>query len=904
MSRPPSGTLLFLCVLLIESNGAWAQSGLLTGTVSNARGKPLIGADVSLIGSSSGTEIRRDIADRNGRYVFRRVPFGDYEIVARFVGFAKTSAAVTMSSDGAESVDLQMEQTNILMEPVIISASRRPEKALNAPSSVSVVTAKELEADPVLTLPGALRNVVGVDVAQHGLNHTYLSVRGFQDNYIARTLPLLDYRDMHGPGFNDAFYLLMPIETLDLERIEIVRGPGSALYGPGVAQGVVHFFTKNPFDYPGTTLFAETGERQIERGGFRHAGVIGTRLGYKMVGGYFSGEDWHFNPINSQDAEILGAMADSLIDLDGNVVGELGGRTYDISAAFVKADASYKIDDQTTIVANLAYSRVKNSFNGSGEWQWDPVKEVYGQLRMTSGRLFAQTSFAAVLPGRAFNYRTGLIGHNTSSEFGVQVQHGLEILNGWSDLTGGLDFQRSIPRTRGSLMGRNEDHDDFYTTGTYLQSQTHVSPLIDLTLSGRLDYFSPTEELLLSPRGALLFKLAPEHSLRLTYNRATGSVRGLAYFMDFITEDNGAFQVRLRGNANGFTFSDPLATTSFVTIPGFPAQDDGVGISLQRAYTATTSGLVAPGAPLGESEELANLLWSRMPQITGISQGVLSLAGQPVEGVKNQDPVKPLIANTFEVGYKGLLLNRIALGVDAYYTRRERFLNFQIITPFVVVPGLGQDLSDAVSTLFTNEELAPYDLTTDELAALYENAGSSLAGLLGIVEPVENFDPNTRPELLLINSNFGRLDYWGIDVSAEAILNDRVTTFANTSWVSDNFFDANELGESGAGYVVSMNAPQTRVRLGLAYADPIGFDLRGSMRYVQSFEVRDDLPLYSGKVEGYTIVDVGAGYDFGSTVAGLRLDVATQNFFNNRHREYIGVPKIGRLVTARLTYSL
>ncbi|MGA7305807.1 MAG: TonB-dependent receptor, partial [Rhodothermales bacterium] len=671
------------------------------------------------------------------------------------------------------------------------------------------------------------------------------------------------------------------------------------------AQGVVHFITKNPFDYPGTTLFAETGERQIVRGGFRHAGVIGTRLGYKMVGGYFSGEDWHYNPINSQDAEILGAMADSLIDLDGSVVGELGGRTYDIYAAFVKADASYKVDDQTTIVANLGYSRVKNSFNGSGEWQWDPVKEVYGQLRMTSGRLFAQTFFSAVLPGKAFNYRTGLFGHNTSSEFGVQVQHGLEILNGRGDLTGGLDFQRSIPRTRGSLMGRNEDHDDFYTTGAYLQSQTHVSPLIDLTVSGRLDYFSPTEELLLSPRGALVFKLAPEHSLRLTYNRASGSVRGLAYFMDFITADQGPFVVRLRGNADGFTFPDPLATTSFVTIPGFPARDDGVGISLQRAYAAVTSGLVAPGAPLGDSEGLAELLWSRMQRVDGSSQGVLKLDQEEVQGVRNQEPVKPLIANTFEVGYKGLLSGRIALGVDAYYTRRERFLYFQLITPFVVVSGLGQDLSDAVSTLFTEDDLAAYGLNLERLAALYEDAGSQLgANELGIVEPVENFDPSTRPELLLINANFGRLDYLGIDVSAEAILSDCVTTFANTSWVSDNFFDTSELGETGTGYVVSMNAPRTRVRLGLEYADPIGFDLRGSMCYVQSFEVRDDLPLYSGKVDGYTVVDFAAGYEFGSAAAGLRLDVSAQNFFNNRHREYIGVPTVGRLVTARLTYSL
>lgn len=903
MSRPPASFLLLAFFLSAVGSNVFGQSGTLTGIVSNGKGEALVGADISLIGRTSRAEVQHDIADREGRYVFRHVTAGDYDLVTRFVGFVEGRASVSVADRASVVANIEMEQQNLLMEPVVISASRHPEKALNAPSSVSVITARELQSDAVVTLPEALRNVVGVDIAHHGINHTYVAVRGFFDNYIARTLPLLDYRDMHGPGFSDAFYLFMPVETIDLDRIEVVRGPGSALYGPGVNQGVVHFITKNPFDYPGTTLFVEAGERQIARGGFRHAGVVGDRLGYKLTGRYFRGEDWHFDPNDSHDAEILDAMVDEVTDLAGNFVRKIEGRIYDTYAWFGKAEADYQLSDQATLVVNAAFTRVKNSFNASGEWQWDPVDEVFGQVRMTSGRLFAQAFFAAFVGGQAFNYRSGLLGHNRSSEFGLQVQHGIQVWHGRSDLTGGLDFQRSIPRTAGTLTGRNEDHDDFYTTGAYLQSQTRVSPLVDLTLSARLDYFSPTEELLLSPRGALVFKLASEHSLRLTYNRATGNVRGLAYFMDLKNGDSGAYVTRLRGNANGFTFPDPLATTSFVTIPGFPVRDAGTGIDLQRAYAAITSGLVEPGAPLGDSAELTALLWSRMSLVAGFSEGGLFLPPEPAEDVKDQDPVRPMITNTFEVGYKGLLLNRIALGVDAYYTHRERFVNFQIISPFVNAPELGSDLSEEVSGLFSDEELAEYGLNVDDLAALYEEAGWALgSGFIGIVEPVENFDPDTKPELLLINANFGELDYWGIDASAEAIIQDNITTFANVSWVNDNFFDSEELGEPGKGFIDAMNIPKAKFRLGVEYQPFDRFSLRASTRYVQSFEVRDDQ--YAGKVKGYTILDLGAGYEFDSSLTGLRLDVTAQNALNNVHREYIGVPKVGRLVTARLTYSL
>ena len=93
----------------------------------------------------------------------------------------------------------------------------------------------------------------------------------------------------------------MPIPTLDVSRIEVVRGPGSALYGSGVDQGLIHFITKDPFSYPGTSISTGGGERGLFETEFRHAGVINENLGYKIVGEYATGEDWELQRDNPDD---------------------------------------------------------------------------------------------------------------------------------------------------------------------------------------------------------------------------------------------------------------------------------------------------------------------------------------------------------------------------------------------------------------------------------------------------------------------------------------------------------------------------------------------------------------------------------------------------------------------------
>ncbi|NNE45199.1 MAG: TonB-dependent receptor [Rhodothermales bacterium] len=888
-------------VAVMPSSG---QSSRLSGTVTTVDGEALVGAELALVRDGSETPFARDVADLEGRFEFRQLPPGTYGLVAQFVGFADGREAVVIESGSAVTVDIQLESTGLLLDPIVITASRRPDKTLDAPSSVSLVSSRDLERDAVPSIASSLRNVPGVDLQQQGINQYYLSFRGFNDNYISRVHPLLDFRDMHGPGFSDAFYVMMPMQALDLARIEIVRGPSSALYGAGVDQGVVHFITKDPFAYQGTSLLLEGGEQETLRGGIRHAGAVNDRLGYKVVGSYFRGEDWKFDPDNSHDAEILGAIAENRIDSDGNAK-PLGRRIYGTYAWYVGGEARYRFGKRAELTGNTYFSGVKNSFNASGEWQWSPSRTASAQLRLRSGRFFTQMFYSAIVPGGdSFNYRTGLPAANESAEAGWQIQYGLDLLDGRQDFVGGLDVQRAVPRTGGSLTGRNEEDDDFAFVGAYLQSETRLAPAVDVTLSGRADYFTATRQLGFSPRSAIVFKVAPAHRVRVSYNRALGLQRGLAYFMDFITDDPGPFVVRLRGAATPYTFSDSPVTSSFIGIPGFSGQDPGVGIDLARAYAAATAGLTGPDGPLNSAPpELVELLMSRTGSIDGFSAGILLLNDQVVDSPTDRGRIKPTITNTFEIGYQGLLWNRVHLGVDGYYTRKNRFHGFQVITPMVLVPGLAQDMRNAVRQAFADEDLTAFDLSVAALEEMYGAAGAEISeGPVGLIEPEENFDADTRPELLLINGNFGKLDYFGVDLWLEASLTDRLSGFLNTSWISENYFDDDALNEPGSGAAVAMNAPQNKLKMGLAYGKPESFNANLSFRYVRSFDVLDDE--YTGTVDRYAILDMGAGYDLSRYVPGLRVDVTAQNALDNRHREYIGVPMVGRLVTARLTYHV
>ena len=134
-----------------------------------------------------------------------------------------------------------------------------------------------------------MKSVRGVDVVNTGLNSSNVVVRGFNNVFSGSLLSLVDNRIARVPSLRVNAYSLIPTVSEDIEQIEVVSGPGAALYGPNSANGVMHILTRSPFTSQGTTISLGGGERGVLMGSLRHAGVINETIGYKLSGNYFQG---------------------------------------------------------------------------------------------------------------------------------------------------------------------------------------------------------------------------------------------------------------------------------------------------------------------------------------------------------------------------------------------------------------------------------------------------------------------------------------------------------------------------------------------------------------------------------------------------------------------------------------
>ena len=178
------------------------------------------------------------------------------------------------SETGDATEDMSDQSSEIIeLEQVSVTASRRREKVLEAPASVAVVSASRIKDRVASTVAEHLKSVRAVDVAQTGLGASHAVVRGFNNVFSGSLLTLVDNRIARIPSLRVNAYSLIPTSNEDIEQIEIVSGPGSALYGPNSANGVMHILTRSPFASQGTTVSIGGGERSVLLGSLRHAGV-------------------------------------------------------------------------------------------------------------------------------------------------------------------------------------------------------------------------------------------------------------------------------------------------------------------------------------------------------------------------------------------------------------------------------------------------------------------------------------------------------------------------------------------------------------------------------------------------------------------------------------------------------
>lgn len=522
--------LSLISVLLSSSSVSFAQNLQVKGVVQDAiTTQVLPGTEVRLLDTEEAA-IRSTTTDEHGQYLFEDLETGYYVLIflrEQYETLRVTEVRPRGATDSGLIVRLVKWVT--VADTIMVTASRRPEPEDRTPASTSIIQQIEIREQPHVTPVDLARDVTGMDFASKGLmQHTY-SVRGVRGVTSASMLVLADDRYTAMPVLNYNISYSMSQTSDDIDHIEIVRGPGAAIYGPNTAQGVLHVITRSPFESEGTSLSLVGGEREVMQGTVRHARILGKAFAFKISGQFYAGRDWVYNdPVeedNREDEIAGGADPDTL---------KVGNRDFDIKHARGDLRFDWRAGDNTTFVLNSGVAQTGNAIDlisTTGAMQIQDWWNAFVQGRFKHKRFKANLLYNFGDTRNTFFLRTGAPVTDDSRIIAGQLQYSSVFMN-LVDVLYGVDIRVSEPSTNGTVHGRYENNDTMSEFGGYFTSTTGILGSLDLVAALRVDYHDRINDTAISPRAGLVYEPYAGHALRVTYNRAYDSPAARDLFLD------------------------------------------------------------------------------------------------------------------------------------------------------------------------------------------------------------------------------------------------------------------------------------------------------------------------------------------------------------------------------------
>ncbi len=191
--------------------------------------------------------------------------------------------AEAKGAENSEAFELSPEQ---LFGATVISVSKTAERLIDAPAAIYVLTNEEIMRSGATSVPEALREVPGVQVAQVNATGWAVSVRGFNSGLADKLLVLIDGREIYDPLFSGVYWDVQNLMLEDIDRIEVVRGPGASLYGANAVNGVINIITKKSSETQGNLLSVTAGSGDHAIVGERYGGTLGDNGSYRIYGKY------------------------------------------------------------------------------------------------------------------------------------------------------------------------------------------------------------------------------------------------------------------------------------------------------------------------------------------------------------------------------------------------------------------------------------------------------------------------------------------------------------------------------------------------------------------------------------------------------------------------------------------
>ncbi|MEL7060150.1 MAG: TonB-dependent receptor [Acidobacteriota bacterium] len=427
-------------------------------------------------------------------------------------------AGVVLAQTAAESPDGTGDEAKAdspIEDVIVVTASRTEQRLLEAPVAVSVISSEDLETLPADDYGDVLRSVPGLNVSQISARDVQIDGRGPASSLSNSQLVLLDGRSVYLDFFGFVMWDLLPIDFREVSQIEVVRGPGSAVWGANALGGVVNLITKSPWELAGTTVQAGGGELSTAYASVTHAGAADTS-GYKISLSYFE-QDAYDRPTGFVPGTTTPYPP---FENEGTEQPKLD----------LRWDRNFA-DGEQLLTLQAGYAGTDGIVHsGIGPFDLDSASRLaYGKATWNKAAATI-TGYANLVEGDATNLLTrGADGLPLLFDFKSDVYH-LEASNstelGRHFLTYGgnvrsLEFDLSIAPAEDS-------REEF---GFFVQDEIELSERLTWLVGARLDDIDPTGTVV-SPRTSLVYLPTPDHSLRISYNEAFRAPSLIENFLD------------------------------------------------------------------------------------------------------------------------------------------------------------------------------------------------------------------------------------------------------------------------------------------------------------------------------------------------------------------------------------
>ena len=918
--------LVFICFFFSLPSGKNSWTNSLTAQEENISGKlidkntklPLAFANILIKGTSNGVT-----TDIDGNYLLK-IDYADKQEITLQVSYIGYSIQEITVKKGEKTINISLEMAAVFGKEIVVTGSRVSETILESSASIQKMNAKEIKEVASGDFYEGLGNLKGIDINQSSMGFKVVNMRGFNSTAPVRIVQFIDGMDNQAPGLSFPIGNLVGASEIDLQSVEIITGAASALYGPNAFQGVVSMATKNPYDFPGTSVQLKVASNKLAEGQFRYAESFGEnkRWAIKGTASFIRADDWIANdPVANNYGDIsttqdLSAIVRELkyssdpdkvekftklndwLDFNQEGFRGLGKKTIkapgymenSITENITKslkmgAEVHYKFNDSLTGSYVYKYGKGTAVFQGSNRYSINNIRfnqhkiELKGkQFTMKAYKTFENAGDSydivftginiskAAVPNYISNYLSAYF--NTLSDY---TNVFVDDLQSWmvdsaltqANLSADSAWYKPGTAEFDSVKNKSINDPDLATGSKFLDksSLTHFEGQYNFKFKFA-DIIAGESIRLFNPKSyGTIFR---DTLINTSDTLGDGSDNPNGAYVDLSTYEIGGFiqaSKKIFSNSiNKLTLTGSIrldknknynAQTSPRLSAVYSHKDNTFRISAQSAFRAPTLQNqfllldIGPIILMGNLEGVNNLYTlESVKDFNTIYDSIFEINPSLLK-TKTLAPIQPEQVKTIELGYRGILVNKVYADAAIYYSEYTNFIGeTRVVRPKENAVAGEESGLDAI--LAKSYQLYQIPINAKEKVTSY-------GAVIGIAYYLkQNYS-------VTLNYTYANL---------------------NTSNLSDDI-------------IPGFNTPKHKINIGLKgrkiYKD-LGFT--SNFQWVDTYQWQSTFG--DGVVNSYRIIDLQLCYELPKIHSTFRFGIS--NLLDEKRREAYGSPTIGRMI--------